>query len=87
MLRLKCAHRAEAAMCLEPETDRAFSIIVARLSDLHDGDPFVTFSALWNRAVQQLRQPDQRARIASVVEGICRRRELQGQEILAILRS
>lgn len=44
--RLERAHLAEAALCLEPETDRAFSIIVGQLSDLHDGDAAATFAAL-----------------------------------------
>lgn len=87
VLRLQRAHLAEATLCLEPETDRAFAIIVARLSHLDDGDAETTFASLWGRALQLLRQPDQQRRMAAVVAAFRQRRELQGQEILAILSS
>lgn len=84
--RLERAHLAESAQCIEPETDRAFSIIVGQLHDVHDGDAAATFAAFWSRAIQILPQPNQAHRMAKLFEAIRRRRELKGQEIDDVLK-
>jgi hypothetical protein len=86
MERLQRAYLCEAALCLEPETDRAFSIIVAQLHKLHNGDAATTFDALWSRAIQLLRQPPPHRRLEMVVEAIRQQRVLNAQELVRILQ-
>lgn len=86
-LRLERAHLAEAGLCLEPETDRAFSIIVGRLEDLHNGDAQVIFNELWRRALHLLRQAPQRARMEALAAAIRQRRVIEGPEIAKILKA
>lgn len=83
--RLKRAHLAEAQMCLEPETDRAFALIVGRLEGMHHGDADETFRHLWGSAHWLLRQPPNNERLARIVNELRRRRTLDGEEIAGLL--
>jgi hypothetical protein len=44
-------------MCLEPETDRAYAIIVGRLPDTYGGDADVAFAEIWRSVHRLLLQP------------------------------
>lgn len=83
--RLLRGHLAEAALCVEPETDRAFSIIVGRLAPLDEGDAQATFNNLWRRALQLLKQPPHRQRLDRIAAELQRRRVLEGDDLAEVL--
>lgn len=87
LVRLEQAHLAEAQLCAEPETDRAFAIILARLSDVDDGDAATTFKGLWRRANLVLRRPPCSNHLDRIVDAIRKRRVLDGREVLEIVKA
>lgn len=85
--RLEQAHLAEALMCAEPETDRAFAIILGRLNAIDGGDSVATFKRLWRRASQLLRQQPHWEHLERIMEALRERRVLNGREVLEILQA
>jgi hypothetical protein len=71
----------EVWQCLQPESDRALSIVVAWLGAYDDGNAEATTRRLWHRAVRILRQPQHYQQLKTVAQSLTEMRQMTGEEV------